>query len=98
MLPRLERLRLWKSGKIDDTALPLVAAMKRLSFLDLAETEVTDKGLEHLTGMKQLRQLFVGGTQVTAAGAEKFQRSHPTCLVSRFAPIGEPKKTDDEED
>ena len=50
--------------------------MKRLSFLDLAETAITDKGLEHLAGMNQLRQLFVGGTQVTA-GVEKFQQSHP---------------------
>jgi hypothetical protein len=98
LLPKLERLRLWKAGKIDDTALPLLATMKRLSFLDLAETAVTDKGLELLGGMNQLRQLFVGGTQVTTAGAEAFQHSHPTCLVSRFTSKSDPKKTEDEED
>jgi hypothetical protein len=43
LLPKLERLRLWKAGKIDDTALPFLAAMKQLSFLDLAETAVAIK-------------------------------------------------------
>jgi hypothetical protein len=98
LLPRLERLRLWKAGKIDDTALPPLTAMKRLSFLDLAETAVTDRGLEQLAGMNQLRHLFVGGTQVTSAGAEKFQQSHPACQVSRFTTKSEPKKIEDEED
>jgi hypothetical protein len=69
-----------------------------LSFLDLAETAITDNGLEHLAGMNQLRQVFVGGTQVTAAGFEKFQKGHPTCQVSRFNTKNEPKKTDDDED
>ena len=98
LLPKLERLRLWKAGKIDDTALQPLASIKHLSFLDLAETAVTDKGLEHLAGMKQLRQLFLGGTQVTSAGVEKFQQDHPTCQVSRFATKSEPKKEVDEED
>jgi hypothetical protein len=89
---------MWKASKIDDTAIPSLAAMKRLLFLDLAETAVTDKGLEQLAGMIQLRHLFVGGTQVTAAGAERFQQRHPACLVSRFATKSEPKKAEDEED
>jgi len=98
LLPKLERLRLWKASKIDDRALFPIAGMKRLSLLDLAETAVTDKGLDQLDGMNQLRQLFVGGTKVTAAGVEKFQQSHPACLVSRLAAKSEPKKVEDEED
>ena len=97
-LPKLERLSLWKAEKIDDEALRSLVPMKRLQFLDLAETGITDQGLEHLSGLNQLRHLFVGGTKVTSVAAEKFQLSHPSCFVSRFASKSEAKKPNDEED
>src|SRR5215469_10831294 len=53
-LPNLERLSLWRVRRIDDGAAEQLARMKRLSALDLAETGITDRGLEQIRSMKQL--------------------------------------------
>jgi hypothetical protein len=39
--------------------------MKQLAMLDLAETAITDQGLEKLQSMKQLRKLYLSGSAVT---------------------------------
>ena len=44
--------------------------LTQLQSLDLAGTQVTDAGLEHLKGLTQLQSLDLGQTQVTDAGLE----------------------------
>jgi len=80
--PKLERLTLWKCKQIDDDAAPYLAASQRLAMLDLAETQLTDKGLAELEKMRRLRRLYLGGTLVTEAGVEKFRQKNPQCQVS----------------
>jgi hypothetical protein len=41
-----------------------------VAVVNLADTSVTDAGLEHLKGLRQLRMLILGSTQVTDAGLE----------------------------
>ena len=58
--------------------------LKRLANLKelfLAETDVTDAGLEYLQGLTPLRYLDVSETKVTDAGVEKLQQALPNCKI-----------------
>lgn len=66
-IPKLRRLVL--SGKVSDDDLAHVGTARGLEQLLLQGTDVTDKGLAHLTGLKSLRNFgFYGSTGVTDAG------------------------------
>ena len=54
-LLKLKRLNLWQSLRIDDNAAPVIAAMKNLGILDLAETAVGDASSIKLAEMKRLK-------------------------------------------
>ena len=45
-------------------------AKELLEWLDLADTQVTDAGLEHLKGLTKLEELYLAGPQVSDAGLE----------------------------
>jgi hypothetical protein len=81
-LPALERLRLWRTAKIDDGAAAGLAGMRNLTILDVAETPVSDAFLSQLQSAKQLRKLYLRGSKVTAPGVEEFRRNNPNCEVS----------------
>ena len=51
--------------------------MKRMYWLDLRGTRVTDEGLKHLTGMNDLWQLVLWDTQVTEAGVKRIRSALP---------------------
>jgi hypothetical protein len=57
--------------------------MKKVRFLDLTNTGVTDEGLAHLHGMTDLRRLFLTGTQVSDAGVSALQRTLPKVDITR---------------
>jgi Leucine-rich repeat (LRR) protein len=80
-LPKLRRLSLWQSVRIDDKAAQHLLAMKSLEVVDLGDTSVTDAMLDQLEGMKTLKRLFVGGTKVTPARVEQFRKARPDCRV-----------------
>jgi hypothetical protein len=80
-LPNLERLSLWRCKGVGDEVLPHLLAAKRMAVLDLAETNLTDKGLEQLQKMTALRLLYLGGTAVTQSGIEEFERTNPQCRI-----------------
>jgi internalin A len=79
-LPNLEKLSLWRCKGVGDGALSHLLAAKRLAILDLAETSLTDQGLERIQ-KTTLRLLYLGGTAVTASGVEAFEQAHPECQV-----------------
>jgi hypothetical protein len=54
-----------------------------LQHLNLADTHVSDHGLEYLTGLTQLRVLELTGTRVTDEGAEKLQQALAKCKIVR---------------
>jgi uncharacterized protein (TIGR03067 family) len=54
-----------------------------LKTLDVADTKITDAGLEHLRGLIGLKTLDVSGTGVTAAGAKSLEKSLPGLEVKR---------------
>jgi hypothetical protein len=47
--------------------------------LDVANTRVTDAGLQHLRGLSKLKKLNLSGTDVTPSGVRELQRHLPDC-------------------
>jgi hypothetical protein len=80
-LPKLRRLSLWRSARIDDKAAQYLLRMKALETLDLTDTSVTDKLLDQLEGMKQLKALFIAGAKVTPERVDKFRKARPDCRL-----------------
>lgn len=80
-LPKLRRVSLWRSVRVDDKAAEYLTRMKTLEVLDLSDTSVTDKLLDQLVGMKPLKTLVVAGAKVTPAGVERFRKARPDCRV-----------------
>ena len=61
-LDKVERLGLQGCRRIDDSALSVLAGWKSLKYLDVQETEVTDKGLADLRKAKPDIKILSGGT------------------------------------
>lgn len=80
-LPNLEKLSLWRCNGIGDGALPHLLGAKRLAVLDLAETGLTDKGLQQIQRTLALRILYLGGTKVTESAVKAFEQAHSQCRV-----------------
>lgn len=80
-LPKLRRINLWQTVRVDDKAAPILARMQNLEVLNLSDTAITDATLDQLRGMKQLKTLVVAGTKVTPERAEKFRTERPDCRI-----------------
>jgi Leucine-rich repeat (LRR) protein len=94
-LPKLRRVSLWRSARIDDRAAQYFLRMKSLEILDVSDTSVTDKLLDQLEGMKQLKVLFIAGAKVTPERVEKFRKSRPDCRVVWSPKFKEVKSEED---
>lgn len=57
--------------RFDDAVLERVRSLKKLRWLFLCDTPVTDVGLENLTGLTELKRVGLTNTQVTDAGLEQ---------------------------
>lgn len=53
---------------IDDSLLPKIAQLDKLTYLGLNHTQITDAGLSHLAGLKSLKQLSLQCTKITDEG------------------------------
>lgn len=80
-LPKLRRVNLWQTVRIDDKAAPILARMPSLEVLNLSDTVVTDLTLDQLQALKQLKTLIVAGTKVTTERVEKFRKARPDCRI-----------------
>lgn len=54
----------------DDGLKKLAPVAEQIKWVDLARTQVTDKGLSHLAGMKGLTRLHLENTKITDAGLD----------------------------
>ncbi len=49
--------------------------------LNLEGTQITDAGLEHLTGLTKLETLWLDDTQVTDTGVAELKKVLPKCSI-----------------
>ena len=64
------------------TPLKDVARLKKLEFLSLAYTPVTDKGLKELVELKRLNTLVLIGDAVTVEGVKELQDGLRVCRIA----------------
>ena len=83
---QLEALRLWRCKQAGDSLVETLRKLPRLTTLDLAESGLTDEGLDQLGELPALRKLYVGETAVTRAAVERFRQAHPNIEVSWSEP------------
>jgi Leucine-rich repeat (LRR) protein len=67
-LPKLEKLKLQGCQRVDDTAVPLLAAMPNLREVDLKGTSVTEKGVAELRAAKPKATIRHGQWEAPSAG------------------------------
>ena len=58
------------------------ADLRKLTFLNLALTQITDTGLKDVAKMQQLTHLSLRGTKATKAGAAELKRALPNSSIS----------------
>jgi hypothetical protein len=66
-LKKLHRLTLQGCDRIDDSAVPLLAALPAIEMLDLKGTAVTSKGVAALRAAKPKLQILEGPWEAKAA-------------------------------
>jgi hypothetical protein len=89
----LERLTLWASESLDNTAVAALVGIPTLADLDLSYTKIDDQALGHLAKLPNLKRLYLTETQVTPEAVEAFRKQHPGTFVSwakRPEPRGAP--------
>src|SRR5262249_7623030 len=70
--------------QVTDAGLKELSAFRKLTFLDLSFTEITDDGLKHLAGLNGLAELnLIGAAKVTDKGITALQRALPNCRIAR---------------
>ena len=82
-------------GQVGDAGLERLKTFKcyaNLTVLGLWETQITDKGLAHLTDCKTLTLINVKKTKVTAAAVAAFAKAMPQCKIEWDGGIIEPTK------
>jgi hypothetical protein len=79
-MPRLRRLDL-RATTIDDAALALLHGDAHVEDLVLAQTRVTDAGLEHLLTMSGLKRVYLWRSSATAGGIATLRRGRPSLFV-----------------
>jgi internalin A len=78
----LERLSLWNCTALDDTAGPELAAIGKLTTLDLSYTFAGDATLKSLALLPDLKLLYLTDTKVTTAAVAAFRKEKPASFVS----------------
>jgi internalin A len=107
-LPQLERLSVWNCTALDDSVGAELAAIPKLTLLDLSYTSVGDGTLKSLASLPNLKLLYLTDTKVTPGGVEAFRKQKPASFVSwakrpeaiprpAKAPKTKPKPTESED-
>jgi internalin A len=78
----LERLSLWNCTALDDTAGPELAAIGKLTTLDLSYTSAGDGTLKSLALLPDLKLLYLTDTKVTPTAVTAFRKERPDSFVS----------------
>jgi hypothetical protein len=89
----LERLSVWASASLDDSAADVLAGMPTLAHLDMSYTKIGDEGLQRLGKLPNLKALYLTETNVTPEAVAAFRTQHPNTFLSwakRPAPRGAP--------
>src|SRR5437763_348361 len=74
---------LWLAGSaLGDTEIECLGESRSLEFLDICGTDVSDTGLQQLSGLTSLRGLLLNRTRVTTEGKAKLERAIPLCLIN----------------
>lgn len=68
LLKHLPRLEMVSAYEIDDTGLAEIQHLRRLRFLSIRNSNVTERGLAHLVALAALTQLDVEHTKISRAG------------------------------
>ena len=58
-----------------------VGGLRRLKWLLLTGTKVSDPGMEHLKVLTELKALNLGNTHVTKEGIEELRKALPNCEI-----------------
>ncbi len=82
-LPQKSDAALLQMGNADvtDSTVELLSDFKKLRELDVADSQVTDRGLAVIAQLPSLETLYLTNTKVTAEGVEKYLTKHPTLKV-----------------
>jgi len=67
---------------VDDSWLPQIAKLTQIRLLNLANSHVTDAGLQAIQQASGLRQLDLSGTQVTQEAVAQLQKALPMCKIT----------------
>ena len=67
--------------RLTDAQVKELAALKRLTALDLSGTGLTDAGMKELSGLKHLTSLEVRKTKVTLDGIAGLKAELPECVI-----------------
>ena len=55
--------------------------MKKLEWLILDDTQITDAGLKEVAKLKKLGLLWLKETEITKAGVAELKKALPKCMV-----------------
>ena len=79
-LPSLQSLNLGYTNVNDETLRGLIS-ITSLKRLDLRNTYVTNRGLEHLSVLPKITTIYVYSTAINKDGVQSIQRSVPCCQI-----------------
>ncbi len=70
--------------------MPIIGRMKKLCYLDISGTHVTDAGLDLLNDLKDLAYLSCGspstdGSPITEDGLQRLKKALPKCNINGFS-------------
>ena len=71
----------WVAAVMKDSGLAHLSTLRRLDYLNLADTSVPDAGLLKLKGLGMLKTLELQETRVTAAGVAQLKAALPDCNI-----------------
>jgi hypothetical protein len=74
-----------------DNGLKGIKVLTSITGLGLEDTEITDRGLEHLAALRKLRIVSVNGSKVTEEGVKKLKQALPDVRVRTVNPVSEQK-------
>lgn len=70
-----------RGTRVRNDQLIIAKALRRLRYLCLDNTAITDAGLARLSGLTHLKKLFLRDTRVTDEGVKELRRALPNCQI-----------------
>lgn len=70
-----------------DSFMPKLLTARKVTFLDILDSDLTDQGLKILEEMKSLETLVLTDCRVTEQGLKAFIKARPKCEIRRDKPV-----------